>query len=125
MPDFWDRILGGAPAPVRDQAPLDAWWAPRPVPAPMPPVPQEPAPPTAPPRQAQSSRSTARCPNCSSGDYFRANPETKPRCYTCGYPVLHSTSGLMTDNKPSPPTRQTERSREGGYRPSEIVGRVR
>lgn len=122
MPDFWDRILGGAPPPARDQAPIDAWWsAPRALPpAPIPPPPPAP---TAAPHQAQSAHSRERCPHCNSGNYFRANAETKTRCYTCGYPVLHTTSGMSaTDNTGATPTRQV--NKEGGFRPQQIIGRV-
>lgn len=128
MPGFWERAVGAAnpPAPARDQAPLDAWWAPRP-PAAETPRPQSAPPPVPaePPRQAQSASAVDRCPACSSGDYFQPTPETKPRCYTCGYPVLHSTSGMVsTDRTPAKPARQTRQSREGGYRPQMIVGRI-
>lgn len=125
MSDWWTRALGGAaaPAPARDQAPLDAWWAPTP-PAAEPPRPQSPAPPQPPaPPQAQSSRAADRCPMCHSGDYFRPHPEAKPRCYTCGYPVLHSTSGMVaTDRTPAKAARQV--NKEGGYHPEQVVGRV-
>ena len=126
MSDFWTRALGVAqtPAPARDQAPLDAWWARRPAPAPAPPAAAPQAPPE-PPRQARSAASTERCPHCGSGDYFRANPETRARCYTCGYPILHTTSGMVsTDRTPATPARQTRQSREGGYQPQNIVGRI-
>jgi len=123
MPDFWDRILGGTPPPPRDQAPIDAWWS-NPRPAPALPAVQTPAAPAAPPPQAQSASSHERCPNCDSGNYFRANSETKLHCYTCGYPVLHTTSGMSaTDQSTATPTRQV--NKEGGFRPQQIIGRVR
>lgn len=132
MSDFWARAIGAAhpPAPARDQAPLDAWWAP-PRPAPLREVidshlPQSPPKEDAPaPRQAQSASATDRCPHCGSGDYFRPSLETKPRCYTCGYPVLHSTSGMMsTEATAAKPARQIRQSREGGYQPQKIIGRI-
>lgn len=129
MSGFWERAVGAATpaAPKRDQAPLDAWWAPKP-----PPLreainnhqPQSPRKAAAPaPVQAQSARSTARCPHCASGNYFRPSPETKARCYACGYPVLHSTSGMSaTDRTAATPTRQVNKM--GGFNPRTIVGRV-
>lgn len=127
MPGFWERAIGAvSPAPpARDQAPLDAWWAPKAAPPSLPP--QSPAPqppqPTPTPVQAQSSHSSARCPHCASGNYFRPSPETKARCYECGYPVLHSTSGMTsTDRSAATPTRQV--NKEGGFNPTTIVGRV-
>lgn len=65
------------------------------------------------------------CPNCSSGDYVKGVGMNRPRCYSCGYPVLHSTSGAVaTNRKKAAPARQTEMSREGGYNPHMIVGRI-
>jgi len=125
---FWERAVGAAtpPAPARDQAPLDAWWAPRPLapPAPAAPVPQQSEEPPPAPRQAQSASLVDRCPACTSGDYFKPTPETKPRCYTCGYPVLHTTSGMVsTDRTAATPSRQV--NKEGGYRPQQIIGRIK
>jgi ribosomal protein S27E len=125
MSDFWNRALGTtAPAKARDEAPLDAWWAP-PRPAPQPEQPQAPAPyatPQARPPQAKSALVNDRCPECGSASYFKPTPETRATCYTCGYPIRHTTSNMVTDRSvTSTPARQVK---TGGFQPTRIIGRV-
>jgi hypothetical protein len=57
---------------------------------PMAPFPQfqQPQQPAGPP----SSRNSAVCPECNSGNYMQATPTTGFRCYDCGYPIEQSGS---------------------------------
>jgi len=130
MSDFWSRALGGHPAPP----PRPAQYAPAPVPVQVPAAPavqypqhpqQEPAPMPVPAQAAYARNDVGLCPNCSSGDYVKGIGMNKARCYACGYPVLHSTSGVVSTNrKQARPARQTEESRLGGYSPHTIIGRI-
>lgn len=89
MSGFWERVVGV------------------PASAPATPVPQPP-----PGKldqgesqatKAQSARSAAHCPSCGSGN-FMAPPTAPehPRCFECGYPKLHSTSGLIASSSDGP-----------------------
>lgn len=125
MSDFWSRKLGGTQygrGGRREYGTPPGY--PPPAPAPQaPPEPEHYA-----PVQAQSLRqTTGACPNCDSGDYIRAGENYKPRCYACGYPVLHSTSGMVAtqrDQRQVKPTRQLAMSMNGGYSPQKIIARV-
>lgn len=118
MSNFWNKHLGA------------------PVPAYQPPVPtyQQSAPqhqpqydqPAPPPRQATHARNSEMCPECGGGNYFAipAEPRAGKRCYECGYPKLHSTSGLTikSEGKASP-ARQTVANKQGGFSMT-VVGRL-
>lgn len=87
--DWWAKKLGNT-APVPQGRPADMPpMPPSQVPLPQMPVfqtPQEPA------SKAQSARMVDTCPDCGSGNYFSATPQTTLRCYDCGYPVQQSGS---------------------------------
>lgn len=120
MSDFWSRRLGnGRPAPRQEVAqPQPQQYQQQ--------APQSVEPSLAPPQAAHLRDTTGHCPNCGpDGDYVQAPGMAKPRCYTCGYPVLHSTSGVVaTDRRKAKPARQLKESMEGGYNPHVIVGRI-
>ena len=64
------------------------------------------------------------CPNCRSGNYGKLTPETRARCYDCGYPLIQAGSGLGTtqsSNGPAQPARQAEGN---GFNPQTIVGKL-
>jgi ribosomal protein L37E len=133
--DWWRRHLGEQPEPAPREEPIRAWWAPsQPAPPalpaqPAPPAPgpaQYPAPTPAPTRHLQHPQATGRCPQCGSDSYMRPTPTTKPRCYACGWPVVHSTSGasIPAGTPVAGAARQLEASRVGDFRPQHIVGRV-
>jgi len=77
------------------------------------PVPQQPQ---GQQRLPQSAVAASRCPGCGSGNYGSADPNTKARCYDCGYPIQQSGSGLgtgITGNQasgPAQPARQVSKS---------------
>lgn len=117
MSEFWARRLGnGRLAPRQEYA----------QPQPQQPAPQGPEPSLAPPQAAHLRNTAGQCPNCGpSGDYVQAPGMNKPRCYTCGYPVLHSTSGVVaTDRRKATPARQLRESMEGDYSPQKIIARL-
>ena len=104
------------------------WWASKlgntnPQPAPPSSLPpqrmQQPVPQSTPqPTRADS------CPNCRSGNYGKLTPETRARCYDCGYPIVQQGSGIGTvgsSNGPAQPARQAEGS---GFNPGTIVGKA-
>jgi ribosomal protein S27E len=84
--DWWAKKLGQPQAPQG-----------RPDPTPSMPPSQQPMqsmPAFQQPQEtkAQSAKQTASCPDCGSGNYFSATPQTAFRCYDCGYPVQQSGS---------------------------------
>jgi hypothetical protein len=60
------------------------------------------------------------CPSCGSANYFKVSG-SKPRCYECGYPVRHTTSGMTatSDGTPARPARQV--STANNYNPQNTV----
>lgn len=126
MSDFWTRKLGGTQygrGGRREIQPV----SPSSPPAPAQP-PQYAAPSTAPRQASHLRQSIGACPNCDSGDYIKAGASIQARCYTCGYPNLHSTSGMVaterTTSKKVTPTRQLAMSMDGGFSPQTIIGRI-
>lgn len=123
MSDFWTRKLGG---PQYGRSGRREYGTSSPPPAPAPAAPA--APEVYAPIKAQHLReSSGACPNCASGDYIRAGENYKPRCYACGYPVLHSTSGMVatkSDPRKVKPARQLAMSMNGDYSPQKIIGRI-
>jgi hypothetical protein len=125
--DFWSRKLGGAQygrSGRREYGTLPAHTpAPVPAPAPFTPAPEH----YAPAKAAHLRATTGACPNCGSGDYIRPGENYKPRCYTCGYPVLHETSGMVAterDQSKVPPTRQLAMSRTSNFSPQTIIAKI-
>ncbi|MFJ2113375.1 hypothetical protein ACIOEX_16065 [Streptomyces sp. NPDC087850] len=88
MSNFWARAVGGAVAPsLPPQTPAaPAFQPPQQVPA-----------------KAQSASDTSRCPNCQSGNFMAPLNTQNYRCYDCGYPKLHSTSGMIASSSDGPP----------------------
>lgn len=127
MNDFWSRKLGGAQYGRGGRreygtppAPAAAQIAPAPAASPEPEH-------YAPAKAAHLRATTGACPNCDSGDYIRPGENFKPRCYTCGYPVLHETSGMVatkSDPRKVRPARQLAMSMNGDYSPQKIIGRI-
>lgn len=137
--NFWaDKLRPGAPRrhsePVtttHQPATNRPWWdttheiAPPPVDqAPQPYQPQYDQPPA--PTKAQHARQTDRCPECGGGNYFTPmnNQRHGPRCYECGYPKLHSTSGVMASNDGDVRAARQHHGGESHYHPEIIVNRV-
>jgi hypothetical protein len=143
--DFWARALREAspqpaaapPANYQAPPPGTPWWqlptyqsAATPA-APAPhqvPGPQDLHPLTAMPKPVNlaSARNASQCPGCGGDQYFKATPNSSPRCFECGYPVQHSTSGLrVSHNDQSVPTKVSMRQVTGnGFQPQTIVGHV-
>jgi hypothetical protein len=118
------------------------WWANKmtgqpsmPAPAPTPqyppqtpynPAPQQPLP-TQQPLQTHQPRQAMFCPGCGSGNYGSVTPESKARCYDCGYPIQQSGSGVGTGipqqgGGPATPARQI--STQNNYNPQGIIGHI-
>lgn len=141
MSNFWaDKLRQGPPprqgAPVAPPQPAyqppaqRAWWDTTPQPAPEPSQPSEPTYPTASvPAKAKHTRQSERCPECAGGNYFSPPPPADqrhgPRCYDCGYPKLHSTSGVMASSDGEVRAARQPHGAESHYHPEIIVDRVR
>jgi len=86
--DWWAKKLGQQP-----QIPVG-----RPDPTPQMPPSQQPMAPMPGFQQSQpdlarlapSSKSTASCPDCGSGNFMAPTAQIAPRCYDCGYPIQQS-----------------------------------
>jgi hypothetical protein len=114
------------------------WWANK-VGAQQPPVAPQQAQPAArpyqPPTQPQNYPPVQqqvpmgeRCPGCGSGNYGGATPESRKRCYDCGYPIQQSGTGVgkgvvggQPGGGPATPARQIA---SGGYNPQTIIGHI-
>lgn len=130
MSDFWlDRIgPAGRPAPApQDSGTPAAWWNTPTSYTRRPPqqlahqgevdlVPM--------PAPALSARSDEVCPGCGSGNYFRASPSIRPRCYDCNHPGTQSESGSGAVAQRGVPARASVRQAAGGYFPNVMVGHI-
>lgn len=119
MSNFWNKHLG-APAPAY-QPPAQPYQQPM---AQYPAQFEQQAPP--PPRQAAHARNSEMCPECGGSNYFAipTEPRAGKRCYECGYPKLHSTSGLTIKSEgKATPARQTAANKQGGFSMT-VVGRL-
>lgn len=122
--DWWAQKLGNQPS-APNRAPLSApISAPSQMPmAPMPVFQQSQQAPT----KAQSANQTATCPDCGSGNYFSATPQTQQRCYDCGYPVQQSGSryGSLTGaNVQGAAKPAMGNDATNNYNPTVIIGKV-
>jgi hypothetical protein len=80
------------------------------------------------PPSQQATPQAARCPGCGSGNYGGATPESRPRCYDCGYPIQQSGSGAGTGivggSKASGPATPAKQVEAGGWNPQTIIGHI-
>lgn len=79
--------------------------------------------------KAQSARLTDLCPECGSGNYFRATPNAVLQCYECGHNPRFSQStqgtGFRGDKSSSAaPARQLNPKGAPNFNPRDIVGRI-
>lgn len=134
--NFWaDKLRQAAPAQPAAPAPLpqrETWWG-------SDVYTRDHRPPQGPPplpdryvatggaytsTKAQHLREAGNCPNCGSSDYFRASPNTVQTCFTCGYPIQHSTSGAMVPNNGGPAKAALGQQQGAGFQPQTIIGRI-
>lgn len=74
------------------------------------------------------ARISERCPGCGSSNYGGATPESRKRCYDCGYPIVQSGSGMgrgivsgqQTAGAPQP----AKQVQSGGWNPNVIIGKI-
>lgn len=118
--EWFARKLGTQPpTPVMPQVPLAQ---------PQPATYAQPQRPQYPPSQ-QMTPQAERCPGCGSGNYGGATPESRKRCYDCGYPIQQSGSGIGNGivgqggqaSGPAQPARQVQ---SGGFNPTTIIGHI-
>jgi len=79
-------------------------------------------------RLPASATSPDRCPNCSSSNYGKmiGQPEAKPRCYDCGYPLQQSGSGTPGVRIPTSGTVEATKqvSTANNFNPGTIIDRI-
>ena len=79
-----------------------------------------------PAEKAQSSKQTASCPDCGSGNYFSIQNAT-PRCYDCGYPIQQSGSrygGLAGAHVEGSTKQATGNNTTNNWNPQGIIGSI-
>jgi len=80
------------------------------------------------PPSQQATPQAPRCPGCGSGNYGGATPESRPRCYDCGYPIQQSGSGMGTGITSGPqasgPAQAAKQVQPGGWNPTTIIGHI-
>jgi len=116
--NWWANKLG-------TQAPQQAAPTPQYV-APQPATYIQPSQPQYPPTQ-QATPQAERCPGCGSGNYGGATPESRKRCYDCGYPITQSGSGRgkgVVGNQGGGPTQAAKQVSSGGFNPTTIIGHI-
>lgn len=106
----------------------------RPASAPLPTTPVRPAYPAAPvptapnlpPTQPKAAhlKNEDYCPECASGNYFKATPNTAQRCYDCGYPIVQTTSGMRSTQAEGPVQAARQPAQGQGFNPQVIVDRI-
>lgn len=113
-----------------------SWWAQKlgtPTPPSTPPYQQPSQQPVLPVQQQQQpvyqpsrvpQRSNSNCPGCGSGNYGQMTPETRARCYDCGYPLVQQGSGMTVGQGSSGPTRAARQAAGGGFNPGTIIDRI-
>lgn len=86
----------------------------------------EPPVPPQPPVQPPASASASRCPGCGSGNYGGSTPESRPRCYDCGYPITQSGTGVkgINQGQTSGPAQAAKQIATGGWNPTTIIGKL-
>jgi len=120
--DWFSRKMG-ASAPQPQQQPV--YQQPVQQQAPAPQMPQ-----AQPQAQPQASVSASRCPGCGSGNYGSSPmaPESRARCYDCGYPLQQSGSGMGTGITSGPaasgPAIPAKQVQAGGWNPQTIIGHI-
>lgn len=87
----------------------------------------QPTQPQYPPTQ-QATPQAERCPGCGSNNYGGATPESRKRCYDCGYPIVQSGSGMgkgIVSGQQSAGAPQPARQvQAGGWNPTTIIGKI-
>lgn len=76
--------------------------------------------------RAASSKQTATCPECGSGNYM-AVANAAPRCYDCGYPISQSGSryGSLTGAHVEGAAKQASgNNTQSNWNPQGIIGRI-
>ena len=77
-------------------------------------------------RLPESAMNSQRCPHCGSGNYGKSSPDTRARCYDCGYPIQQSGTGSPGVRLPSTgaaePTKQL--STNNNFNPTTIIGKI-
>ena len=120
---WWADKLGNGQAPAQRSAPpVQPTYYPAPPAQQAPPVNPELA-----GRRMPASASSGNCPNCGSGNYG-GTPETKARCYDCGYPLQQSgsgTPGVRIPNSSSGAVAAAKQLNTGNnYNPGQIIDRI-
>jgi hypothetical protein len=127
MNDFWAKALSNPAGNTatgatthRVPTPSARTW----TPGGLPPAYSPAAPLTNP--KAASSFSTARCPECASGNY-KSGGNTMSRCYDCGYNPrfgIQSGAAAMPSGSGSPALPARQVSTTNNYQPGTVIGHI-
>jgi hypothetical protein len=116
--NWWANKLG-TPAPQQPQR----QGVVQPQPATYAQSPQPQYPPT-----QQMTPQAERCPGCGSNNYGGATPESRKRCYDCGYPIVQSGSGMgkgiVSGQGSAGPAQASRQVQSGGWNPGVIIGKI-
>lgn len=113
---WWASKLGAQPAP-QSRPPV--------MPPSALPMTQYQPPQTQQPNLPASALRSNNCPNCGSGNYGGNTPESRARCYDCGYPLQQSGSGMPGVRVPTEgPVQPAKQVNSGGFNPNQIVDRI-
>lgn len=120
--DWFAKKLAQQQQQQQPQAPAPTYAAPQPATYAQPQQPQYP------PSQ-QTSPQAERCPGCGSGNYGGATPESRKRCYDCGYPIQQSGSGVGKGivgggGQAAGPATPAVQVQTGGWNPTTIIGHI-
>lgn len=77
--------------------------------------------------KAQSAKLTSTCPDCGSGNYMGATPQSAERCFECGYPIQQSGSrygSLAGANVQGSVTAARGNDSTNNFNPQGIIGTV-
>jgi len=119
MSDWWSKKLG-----TNTTTPQSTPYIPQNTPPVVQPAPQTHTPSGN--RLPESAMSSSRCPHCGSGNYGKSSPDTRARCYECGYPIQQSGTGTpgvrLPSNGAAEPTKQIDTS--NNFNPTTIIGKI-
>lgn len=117
--NWWANKLG-QPQPPSTPITYQPSAAPMTPAVPQAPIAQQPS------RLPASATSVSRCPGCGSGNYGGATPESRPRCYDCGYPITQSGTGMPGVTAPTggPVQKAKQISTANNFNPTTIIGKI-
>lgn len=120
---WWTSKLGGSQPQTPSYPAYQPPVQPQAAPYQAPQQPQQGA-----PRLPASAMSSSYCPNCASGNYGSTTPESRARCYDCGYPIVQSASGTPGIRVPGANGGSVEATKQistqNNFNPGTFIGKI-